>query len=474
MAQAKYYIVLLCVCLIWGATPACGKLLTDALSPLLLTSLRFLSIAAILFTWLFITKQKKLLRPNKQVLFILIAMGFMGITVHNGLLFTGLHYTTATNTALIESIGPTATTVFAFLFVGERLTKNGWIGIFISCLGALCIVTKGSMDVLLNLKFNVGDILILICELAWSSYVIIGWFIHGRMSTVGVTAWSGLFGAIFCLIVGFFTDSLHFYNYQNTSALVGFAYLTFASGLFAFIGWNWAANGVGASKAGAFIYLVPLTGAFIGVLFLGESIGFAQIFGGLLIISGVIVTVRSKVVNARLKEQEKNVDLLKKFPELTNDIHNKKKSKIESILSFKAMFTNLLSIVKRSQKNTTIKDAKPVNNDPLDTQESDTNIESKESFAKDMKDTVSIDASYSKEESAKVSKNNSIFVDEKKTFTEVKEEQLKDPVVTVIKNYAKINYKTRTSQVAQRGILHRSYLSKKLLIKKLKKTLESK
>lgn len=210
------------------------------------------------------------------------------------------------------------------------------------------------------------------------------------------------------------------------------------------------------------------------MLFLGESIGFAQIFGGLLIISGVIVTVRSKVVNARLKEQEKNVDLLKKFPELTNDIHNKKKSKIESILSFKAMFTNLLSIVKRSQKNTTIKDAKPVNNDPLDTQESDTNIESKESFAKDMKDTVSIDASYSKEESAKVSKNNSIFVDEKKTFTEVKEEQLKDPVVTVIKNYAKINYKTRTSQVAQRGILPRSYLSKKLLIKKLKKTLESK
>lgn len=210
------------------------------------------------------------------------------------------------------------------------------------------------------------------------------------------------------------------------------------------------------------------------MLFLGESIGFAQIFGGLLIISGVIVTVRSKVVNARLKEQEKNVDLLKKFPELTNDIHNKKKSKIESILSFKAMFTNLLSIVKRSQKNTTIKDAKPVNNDPLDTQESDTNIESKESFAKDMKDTVSIDASYSKEEIAKVSKNNSIFVDEKKTFTEVKEEQLKDPVVTVIKNYAKINYKTRTSQVAQRGILPRSYLSKKLLIKKLKKTLESK
>ena len=110
MAQAKYYVLLLVVCLIWGATPASGKFTVEAFSPLMITGMRFGIMASVLFLWLFLIRDKKSFRQSKDVLITLFAMGFMGILVHNGLLFTGLNYTTATNTALIESIGPTATT----------------------------------------------------------------------------------------------------------------------------------------------------------------------------------------------------------------------------------------------------------------------------------------------------------------------------------------------------------------------------
>ncbi len=315
MSKAKFYILLTLACVIWGATPATGKLVVGSLSPLMLTATRFTIIALILFAWLFVTKQYKDLKPPRAVIYITIAMGFMGMTVHNGLLFTGLNYTTATNTALIESIGPTITTVLAFLFIGERLNKFGWLGIFISCLGAFVIITKGDLNVLLSLSFNIGDLIILACEAAWSAYVIIGWNIHSRISTVAVTAWSGLFGAVQCYLLGLVTGTLWYENI-TPSVIFGFSYITFASGLFAFIAWNYAANSVGASKAGSFIYLVPLTGAFLGVFLLNEPLSFAQIIGACLIVSGMVFTVRSKV---KLKHKEDN--LLKRYDELQNLTH---------------------------------------------------------------------------------------------------------------------------------------------------------
>lgn len=321
MAQAKYYLLLLLVCVIWGATPACGKLTVEAFSPLMITGMRFALMALALFGWIILSKDKKSLFFPKEILWVMIAMGFMGVLVHNGLLFLGLTYTTATNTALIESIGPTATTVLAFIFLGERLNLIGWGGILVSCVGAICIITKGDINILLNLEFNVGDIMILGCEVAWSVYVIISWRAHNKISTLGLTAWSSLFGSLWCFAVGGLTGTLHVYEVQAES-LWGFAYLVICSGIFAFVAWNYGVQHVGASKAGVFVYIVPLTGGIIGVVILGESIALAQILGALLIMGGVMITVRSKVKFREGQDPTADADekdLLKKFPELAQE-----------------------------------------------------------------------------------------------------------------------------------------------------------
>lgn len=327
MAQAKYYLLLLTVCLIWGATPASGKFTVEAFSPLMITGMRFALVSAVLFLWLFILRDKKSLKPERGVLVVCFFMGFMGMLVHNGLLFLGLNYTTATNTALIESIGPTATTVLAFIFLGERLNRFGWLGIVISCVGAVCIVAKGSLEVILNLSFNIGDVIILFAEIAWSAYVVISWQIHGRLGTIAVTAWSGLFGSLQCFLVGLVTGSLHVYT-VTPQALMGFSYLVIFSGLFAFVAWNYAVQYVGASKAGVFVYLVPLTGGIVGVVFLGEALHPAVVIGAILILSGVILTVRSKVQLQNQKQAQiaeatdgQGHDLLKRFSDLA-ERHN--------------------------------------------------------------------------------------------------------------------------------------------------------
>ena len=160
--------------------------------------------------------------------------------------------------------------------------------------------------------------------MAWSAYIILGWQTHGKVKAAPLNAISGAFGAAFCFIIGAASGGLEVYAWSST-ALYGFLYLTLCSGLIAFMGWNWAVLKVGASKAGAFVYIVPLTGAVVGVLFLGESLHLAQVVGAALIMGGVAVTVRSKVTLKRSPSEEQ--DLLKKFPELKAEMQAHKQDK---------------------------------------------------------------------------------------------------------------------------------------------------
>ena len=95
--------------------------------------------------------------------------------------------------------------------------------------------------------------------MAWSAYIILGWQTHGKVKAAPLNAISGAFGAAFCFIIGAASGGLEVYAWSST-ALYGFLYLTLCSGLIAFMGWNWAVLKVGASKAGAFVYIVPLFG----------------------------------------------------------------------------------------------------------------------------------------------------------------------------------------------------------------------
>lgn len=295
-----YYLLLVLVCFVWGGTPASGRTLVQQVSPFLITGMQFICVGAALCLWLYLTDGKKAFYVSRHNLLVLAFMAILGIGLHNTLLFTALTITTATNTALIESIGPTITTVLAFIFIGERLSAFGWIGIFISCLGAVCIVSQGSLSLLLDLNFNKGDILVVISESMWSAYVVVSWKLTRDIKASQVTAWTSVIGGLFCLITGALSGSLY-YEDLTFESWFSFIYLVAASGIFSFIAWNYAVMKVGATKAGAFIYLVPLAGAVIGVTFLDESINLGQVLGGVIIVLGMMITVKAKLIFAGKK-----------------------------------------------------------------------------------------------------------------------------------------------------------------------------
>ena len=123
-SKSKAYFYLVLACFFWGATPLCGRILKDSLSPMLITGARFTLVSLILFAFLFFKGGVKSIKVSLHDFKLLILMGVLGIFLHNTLLFEGLKYTTASNAALIESIGPAVTSVCAFLVFSVTFSLN--------------------------------------------------------------------------------------------------------------------------------------------------------------------------------------------------------------------------------------------------------------------------------------------------------------------------------------------------------------
>lgn len=306
--QLKFYLMLFLACMIWGLTPICGRVLKDCMSPMLITGARFYLVALILFTSIYLIEGKKGLYLSRHDFLVLLLMGFVGIFLHNSLLFEALRMTPASNAALIESIGPSITSTLAFIIIGERLSKFGWLGIFISCFGAGYIVCKGSLDMLLHFQVNLGEIIVVVCEAMWSFYVVISWKLSKNVNALAVTAWTGLFGAIFCTLAGLIFNELHVYAITKTY-IEAFLVLSLLTGVVAFVLWNFAITKVGASKGGTFVYLIPVFGAVFGVVLLGEEFTLQEFIGALIVVIGMIISVKAKL---SVRSNTKSVSEIKK------------------------------------------------------------------------------------------------------------------------------------------------------------------
>lgn len=170
--MGKQYGLLALAAVLWGVQPMFVKLAVREITPVTLTSFRYLLITATLFGLLW--GRKKLNRlPSSRVLPLLFCMGLTGVTINNVAQFTGLQYSTVTNATLIASTTPAMTASLAVLFLRERLLGVQWLGLILSLFGTLYLVSHGSLDILNRISLNYGDMLFFLCQICWAAYCLI-------------------------------------------------------------------------------------------------------------------------------------------------------------------------------------------------------------------------------------------------------------------------------------------------------------
>ncbi|HEX5477005.1 MAG TPA: DMT family transporter, partial [Burkholderiales bacterium] len=80
----------------------------------------------------------------------------------------------------------------------------------------------------------------------------------------------------------------------NAGVVLGILYLAAVPSLLCYFMWNAAVAQVGAAKAGVYLHLIPLAGALMAVVFLGEAVHGYHVAGFVLIVSGVYIASRRR------------------------------------------------------------------------------------------------------------------------------------------------------------------------------------
>ncbi len=216
-------------------------------------------------------------------------LGFLGMWICGAMVYVALDYTTATNATLLYTTSSVMIILIEAAFYGR---KSGWretAGISLALCGIVVIVIKGSWSVLLSLRFNPGDLIILFAAFSWALYTVLQRRPDianlpavpslGLIAGIG-TIWLVPFAAYEYLSGRQMPDTAH--AWQSIGGIVVFA------SLLAFSGYQVGVRSLGPSLTGIFMYLLPVYGVALAVILLGEALAPHHLVGAALVIGGIV------------------------------------------------------------------------------------------------------------------------------------------------------------------------------------------
>lgn len=268
--------------LFWAGNYVFGKYVVTVMSPLCLTFSRWLLALLFLIPLAHLMEKPDWKQVGKQWL-PLVFLGLTGVIGYNLFLYSALEHTSATNAALVTALNPGVIVLFSFFFLRENITRAQAVGFLVSLLGVLVILTRGQLLQVFTTEYNRGDLLTLGAVLVWTLYSIIGRKIKG-VKPITATAASTLLAVV--MMLPFAAAQGIDLAAMDPIAITGFFYIVLFPSIFSFVFWNISVRELGANKAGITLNLIPVFTAIISVI-LGESISAAQIWGGLLVFTGV-------------------------------------------------------------------------------------------------------------------------------------------------------------------------------------------
>jgi drug/metabolite transporter (DMT)-like permease len=286
------YAALALTALLWSSNFVIGRALREDVSPATLNFLRWAIALAVLlpFTLRDLLAHRAILARSWKLIALL---GLTGIAAFQTLGYVALTTTTALNAILLLSLAPLAIVALNWLALGERVTRNQGMGMAASLVGAVVLVLHGELATLLELRFNAGDLWMLLAVVLWAVYSVLLKRRPAQVPPLALHACSVAAGTL-CMLPAFGWDAAQGHALPGSPeawAAVGFI-AVFSSAL-AHALWVRGVAAIGPNRAGVFIHLMPLFGAALAMAFLGERLGAYHVVGAALVLSGIAVASRS-------------------------------------------------------------------------------------------------------------------------------------------------------------------------------------
>ncbi|WP_177201926.1 DMT family transporter [Qipengyuania nanhaisediminis] len=271
--------------LFWAGNAIVARAARELVPPVALAFWRWtIALAIILpFAWRHLRRDAPVIRANWKLLLVL---GALGIGAFNTLLYTGLQETTALNAMLLQSGQPALILFLGAIFMGDSTALRQIVGAAIALAGVLWIIARGNLGILGTLNFNEGDLVIGLAVCLWAIYAVM---LRHRpaihpLSLFAVTLVVGIVG-----IAPFYALELGSDRYVvlQQESLLAIGYVSIFPSVLAYLFFNRGVELIGSAGTGMYMNTMPIIGAGLAIVFLGEhlrgfhAIGMALIVGGI-------------------------------------------------------------------------------------------------------------------------------------------------------------------------------------------------
>ncbi|KNY13797.1 MULTISPECIES: DMT family transporter [unclassified Shinella] len=285
--NSRAYFYLCITSLFWGANSVAGKLAVGHVSPMVLTTFRWIVALSIILI-LMLPQVKRDWPAIRRHWLQLLLYGALGFTAFNALLYTALGYTSAIN-AVIEQAGiPMLIFVFNFALFRIQASIAQVLGFTVTLVGVLVTASHGDFSTLAELEFNFGDALMLGACIVYAAYTVsLRWKpeMHWQ-SFIAAPAFGALLSAI----------PLFFWEVSRGAAIfpdtTGWAIVLYAGifpSLLSQVLYVRGVEMIGANRAGLFINAIPVFGTILSVALVGETMHMFHVVALLLVLGGIAI-----------------------------------------------------------------------------------------------------------------------------------------------------------------------------------------
>ena len=255
-----------------------------------------------LFAWLILAPftlpeiiKKKDYIINNYKLFIIL--GVTSITIFNSIVYYSLNFTQVISGVLMISTIPVMIMFFSSIFKIEKTNIFQIIGVILSFLGVIIIITKANFEILKNLNFNKGDITMVVAMFSWALYSTLLKRQTYEISQLSLLQVVMSFGLVFLIPIYFIEYQLGFRITLDKPFYLILSYVVLLPGLASFILWIKGISMIGANRSGVFLHLMPILSAIMAMIIFNEKFMFYHMLGACFIITGILLS-NKKVRNA--------------------------------------------------------------------------------------------------------------------------------------------------------------------------------
>ena len=219
-----------------------------------------------------------------------IILGITSITIFNSTVYYSLYYMQVISGVLMISTIPVWIMFISSILGIEKTNKFQIFGVILSLLGVLFIITKSDLNVIKNLAFNRGDLIMAIGMFAWALYSALLKKKSYEISQITLLEVVIITGLVF--LIPIYILEMNFGNQIiiGKPFILTLSYVVIFPGLASFFFWIKGIGIIGANRAGVFLHLMPVFGSSMAIIFFDEKFMFYHIWGAIFIIVGITLS----------------------------------------------------------------------------------------------------------------------------------------------------------------------------------------